>query len=259
MNAVPTDAAVAALAPGGLLRASINLGNPVLARAGVAGGEPTGVSVDLARGLAARLGVPVAFVVFDTAARSVEAVTSGQADIGFFAIDPGRGAQVAFTAPYLLIEGCYLVPRASPLQSNDEVDRPGHRVVVGQGSAYDLFLSRELKCAQIVRAPSSQAVVGTFVDGGYEVAAGVRQQLLADAPAGGTTRLLPGRFMVIRQAMGCARERGEAAASLLSDFVEACKEGGLVADALQRHAVAGATVAPAESASRGPLGALAPG
>ncbi len=239
----PDSAIVQALAPTGRLRASINLGNPVLARAG-ADGQPEGVSVDLARGLAQRLGVPVALQVFEVAARSVEAVATGQADIGFFAIDPGRGAAIAFTPPYVLIEGCYLVRDDSPLQHNDEVDTAGRRVVVGKGSAYDLHLTRAIRQAEIVRAPSSQTVVSTFVEQGLDVAAGVRQQLLADAAQHGGLRLLPGRFMVIRQAMGCPRARGDAAAAFVSAYVEEMKASGFVAQALARHGVSGAAVAP---------------
>jgi polar amino acid transport system substrate-binding protein len=233
----------AALAPGGVLRASINLGNPILAGTD-AGGAACGVSVDLARELGARLGLPVELVVFNTAAQSVEAVTSGRADIGFFAIDPARGAGITFTAPYVLIEGCYLVREGSPVRSNAEVDASGRTVVVGKGSAYDLFLTRELKAATIVRAPSSQAVVGTFIEQGADVAAGVKQPLQADAARLGGLRLLDGRFMVIQQAMGLPKERGAAAAAHLAAFVEAMKASGFVAAALARHGIEGATVAP---------------
>lgn len=239
------DALRSALAPTGMLRASINLGNPLLARADPAGGPPRGVSVDLARELAAQLGVGVEFVVFDTAAQSVQAVREERADVGFFAVDPLRGAGIGFSAPYLLIEGCYLVRDDSPLQSNDEVDRPGVRVVVGRGSAYDLHLGRELKAAEIVRAESSQAVVDLFVARGLEVAAGVRQPLEADARRIGGLRLLPGRFMVIQQAMGLPAGRGEAARQALAEFVEAMKASGFVERALARHGVLGASVAPA--------------
>lgn len=170
-----------AFAPQGVLRASINLGNPILANRDRTTGEPGGVSVDLARAFAERLGVGLELVVFDTAGKSVEAVADEKADIGFFAIDPVRGAQIAFTHAYVLIEGSYLVREGSSLKGNDEVDRAGHRVAVGKGSAYDLYLTRELKHAEIVRAPSSPAVVQTFLDQGLDVAAGVRQQLEADA------------------------------------------------------------------------------
>jgi len=234
------------LAPTGTLRASINLGNPILANRG-ADGHPFGVSIDLARGLGRLLGVEVELVVFDTAAKSVEAVTQEQADFGFFAVDPARGAGIHFTAPYVLIEGAYLVRNDSPLQDNAEVDRPAHRVVVGKGSAYDLYLSRELKQAQILRSPTSPTVVDTFIAEGAEVAAGVKQQLEADALRVGGVRLLPGRFMVIQQAVGLPNSRGEAAAALLRAYVEDMKASGFVAQALQRHGIQGASVAPAQA------------
>lgn len=234
-----------AFAPTGTLRASINLGNPILAKRDPVSGEPFGVSIDLARSLAEQLGVGVELVVFDTANQSVLAVREERADIGFFAIDPLRGEGLGFTAPYVLIEGSYLVPEASPIQRNEDVDRPGTRVVVGQGSAYDLFLSRELQHATIVRAPSSQTVVPQYVAQGLDVAAGVRQQLEADLAQHPGHRLLPGRFMVIQQAMGLARSRGEAAFDHLAQFVESMKASGFVAEALRRHGIQGASVAPA--------------
>ena len=235
---------VARLAPGGTLRASINVGNPVLARRDANSGKVQGVSVDLAQAFADRLGVALELVVFDKAAQSVDALAGGQADLGFFAIDPLRGEQIAFSAPYLLIEGCYLVRDDTPLHSNDEVDRTGTRVAVGQGSAYDLYLTRTLKNAQIVRAPSAPEVVAQFVAQGLEVAAGVRQMLLADAQRFPGLRLLPGRFMVIEQALAIPGNRGESAARALRDFVEAMKHDGFIDAALTRHGISGATVAP---------------
>lgn len=245
MNPAAPVEIVRAFAPTGRLRASINTGNPILAAPDAAEGA-RGVSVDLARAFAERLGVPLALVVFDTAGKSVDAVTQEEADIGFFAIDPKRGEGIHFTGPYVLIEGCYAVRGDSPLTANDQVDQAAHRVVVGQGSAYDLFLSRELRHAQILRAPSSPAVVDFFLQHNADVAAGVKQQLQADAERRGGLRLLPGHFMVIRQAMGCPRGRGEAAARYLTDFVEEMKASGFVAAALQRHGIAGAAVAPAD-------------
>lgn len=235
-------------APTGRLRASINLGNPILANRNPATGQPFGVSVDLAQRLAQRLGVEIELVVFDTAGQSVDAVRNGTADVGFFAIDPLRGDGIAFTAPYVLIEGCYLVRDDSPLQSNDEVDRPGTRVTVGKGSAYDLFLSRELRHAEIVRAASSQAVVDEFVRQGLDVAAGVRQQLEHDQQRHPGLRLLPGRFMVIQQAMGLPKDRGVDAARYLHAFVEDMKSTGFVAASLNQHQIQGASVAPAATA-----------
>jgi len=234
-----------ALAPGGRLRAAINVGNPILARLDPATGQPAGVSVDLAARLAALLGASLELVVFDAAGKSVEGVAADKADCGFFAVDPKRGEAIAFTAPYVLIEGCYLVRKDSPIRDNGEVDQAGLTVVVGKGSAYDLFLTRELAQATILRAPTSPAVVDTFMESGADVAAGVRQQLEIDARRLGGLRLLDGRFMVIRQAMGTARSRGPRAAALLSDFVEDAKASGFVAEALARHGIQGASVAPA--------------
>ena len=232
-----------ALAPTGRLRAVINLGNPILAGRDASSGAPVGVSVDLATALAQRLGVPAELLVVEKAADSVAAVTEGRADIGFFAVDPARGQDIAFTAPYLLIEGVYMVCHASPLQHNDEVDALNHRVVVGQGSAYDLFLSRALQHATIVRAPSSPAVVEVFLAQGCEVAAGVKQQLEADAQRLPGLRVLPGHFMVIQQAMGTAKAAGTQAAAYVAAFVEEAKASGWVAQALQRHGISGASVA----------------
>ena len=242
-----SDALLRSFAPTGVLRASINLGNPILANRHPDTGEPFGVSIDLARALAERLGAPLELVVFDAAGKSVEAVTAEQADFGFFAIDPLRGQGIAFTAPYVLIEGSYLVRHDSPLQRNEEVDQAGHRVTVGKGSAYDLYLSRELRHAEIVRAPTSPTVVDVFVEQGLDVAAGVRQQLQADQQRFPGLRLLPGRFMVIQQAMGLPKARDEAAARYLRAFVEEMKATGFVADALARHGIQGATVAPPEA------------
>jgi polar amino acid transport system substrate-binding protein len=242
MNLNP--ALITAFAPTGTLRAAINLGNPILASA-VSGGEPKGVSVELARGFAKRLGVQLQMVVVDAAGKSVDAVAKETADIGFFAIDPVRGADIAFTPPYVLIEGAYLVHEQSTIRANEEVDHAGHRVVVGKGSAYDLYLTRELKSAQIVRAPTSPAVVDTFIAERAEVAAGVKQQLEADAARIAGLRLLPGRFMVIRQAMGVPKSRGSYAAAVLSEYVEEMKASGFVAASLKRHGIEGASVAPA--------------
>jgi polar amino acid transport system substrate-binding protein len=240
--------AAAALAPSGRLRASINLGNPILARKDATTGEAVGVSVDLARALAEQLGVPLDLKVFDAAAKSVEAVTSGQADLGFFAVDPLRGEGIRFSAPYVLIEGAYLVRQVSALTDNAQVDRAGITVMVGKGSAYDLYLSRQIKAAQLLRAPTSPAVVDAFLAQGADVAAGVKQQLESDAARLGGLRLLPGRFMVIEQAMGLPSGRGEGAQAALKAFVERAKASGFVAAALKRHGIQGALVAPAVSA-----------
>lgn len=240
-----TPGTVAALAPTGRLRASINLGNPVLAQRDKASGELSGVSVDLARELGRQLGVPVDLLAVDSAGRSVEVVRGGNADIGFFAIDPMRGEGVAFSAAYVVIEGAYLVRNDSPLTANAQVDRAGLKVAVGKGSAYDLYLTREMKHATLVRTPTSPVVVDEFVAQRLDVAAGVRQQLEADARRVPGLRLLPGRFMVIEQAMGVPADRSARAREALRRYVEDMKASGFVARSLQRHRIDGALVAPA--------------
>jgi polar amino acid transport system substrate-binding protein len=233
----------AAFAPGGTLRASINLGNPVLATLDPATGKAVGVSVDLATEFARRLGVPLHLVVVKSAGESVDNVANDKADIGFFAVDPKRGQEIAFTRPYVLIEGFYLVRNASPITSNEQVDQTGVTVAVGKGSAYDLFLTRELHHATLVRIPTSPAVVQGFMDQHLDVAAGVKQQLEKDAANTGGLRLLDQRFMVIRQAMGVPKTRGAEAAAYLSGFVDEMKASGFVAESLARHRIEGAKVA----------------
>jgi polar amino acid transport system substrate-binding protein len=231
-------------APTGTLRVAINVGNPILARRHPETGAPEGVSIDLATALAQRLGVPLQLVVFEAASKSVEAVTQETADVGFFAIDPLRGAAIAFTSPYVLIEGAYLVKQDSPLHSNDQVDREGHTIVVGKGSAYDLFLSREIKHAELVRSPTSPEVVRFFLAHGHDVAAGVKPQLEAELAHVAGLRMLPGHFMVIAQAMGLPKSRGAEAAAYLHQFVEDMKTSGAVAQSMQRHRIEGASLAP---------------
>jgi polar amino acid transport system substrate-binding protein len=236
------ESVVKALTPTGKLRAAVNLGNPILAGKDAATGAPAGVSVDLARELARRLNVAVELVPFDSAGKEVEAISTNSVDIGFYAIDPKRGLDTLFTAAYIVIEGAYMVPSASPIQNNSEVDRAGNRVVVGLGSAYDLYLTRELKHAEIVRAPTSPAVVDVFIQQKCEVAAGVKQQLEADAKRISGVRLLDGHFMEIRQAMATPKSRA-AAHAYLCDFIEEMKRSGFVAEALARHRIKGAAVA----------------
>jgi polar amino acid transport system substrate-binding protein len=238
------DSSAAVFAPRGTLRASINLGNPILARRDPNTAEPVGVSVDLAREFARHIGVPIDLVVFPGAAASVAAVRSEDADIGFFALDPARRDGLRFTAPYVLIEGSYVVPDPSPLTDNAEVDRDAHRISVVAGSAYDLFLSREIKRAEIVRYERASASIAAVRVGEVDVAAGIRRLLETEAHREPGVRVLPGHFMVIQQAMGTPASRGERAQAQLAEFVEEMKAGGFVADALVRHGIDGATVAP---------------
>ena len=240
----PPPAVISDLAPTGKVRAAINFGNPILASKNPATGEASGVSVDLARELGKRLGVPVELVTFDAAGKVAEAVKAKSVDIAFVAIDPVRAADTTFTGPYVIIEGAYLVRNDSPIKANSEVDRSGVKVAAGKGSAYDLYLTRELKQATIVRAPTSPQVVDFFIAEKLDVAAGVKQQLQMDAKRVPGVKLLDGRFMVINQAMGTPRGR-DAGAEYLARFVEEMKASGFVAEALKRHNIEGALVAPA--------------
>lgn len=240
----PPAAAVRELAPSGTLRVAINFGNPILASKDAASGEPRGVSVDLARELGRRLGVPVQLVTYTAAGKVVEGIRNKEWDIGYFAIDPVRAMDTDFTAAYVVIEGAYLVRQDSPIRKNEEVDRAGNRIVVGKGSAYDLYLTREVKQATLVRAPTSPAVTDMMVADKIEVAAGVKQQLQVDAKRIPGLRLLDGRFMVINQAMATPKGRPNGL-EYLTKFVEEMKVSGFVAEALKRHGIEGAAVAPA--------------
>lgn len=239
----PPSSAVTELAPSGKLRAAINYGNPILATRDSMTGEPRGVSVDLARELAKRLGVPVELVTYSAAGKVVEGARANEWDIAFVAIDPKRAVDMDQTGPYVIIEGAYLVPQASLIKKNSDVDQKGVRIAVGAGSAYDLYLSREIKNAQLVRAPTSPLVVDTMVKQSLEVAAGVKQQLEADSKRIPGLRLLDGRFMVINQAMATPKGR-PTGAKYLREFVEEMKASGFVANALARHRIEGAAIAP---------------
>ena len=230
---------VESLAPTGTLRAGINLGNIVLAQT-LPDGQLGGVSVELARELGRRLSVPVELKPFDAAGKSFEAMKAGSLDILFLAIEPVRAAEVEFSAPYVIIEGVYMVPKDSSIQSVAEVDREGVRIAVNKASAYDLFLTRSLKHAKLVRGESG---VDVFVNEKLEVVAGVKQPIVAYAKAHPEVRVLDGRFMKIRQAMGTAKGR-DVGARYLRAFVEEMKTSGFVADGLKRSNQPDASVAP---------------
>lgn len=235
------------LAPTGRLRAAINFGNPVLAQKDAASGAPCGVSVDLARALGERLGVPVDLVTFDAAGKVFEALKADAWDLAFLAIDPVRAAEIAFTAPYVVIEGTYLVRAESPLRAVEDLDRDGVRIAVGRGAAYDLFLTRALKHAQLVRADTSPAAIERFLAEGLDAAAGVRQPLATAARAHPGLRVLDGRFTAIEQAMGLPRSRA-AGLPALRAFIEEMKASGFVAAALARSGQGDAAVAPPAAA-----------
>jgi polar amino acid transport system substrate-binding protein len=242
-----TTAAIAGdLAPTGVLRASINLGNPVLAQGTPA--DPRGVTVEIAREIGARLDLPVELVCFDAALKSFEALTQGRADLCFLAVEPARETEVAFTPPYVVIEGVFAVPLRSPAVVPADVDRPGTRIGVKRGSAYDLFLTRTLQHATVVRGEEG---VDVFLDEGLDVAAGIRQPMTDFVSAHPDVRLIDERFMQIQQAVGIAKDRRPGTVGLLRDIVEDLKASGFVSDALRRSGHADATVAPPARAPEG--------
>lgn len=230
------------LAPGGELRVAINLGNPVLAQR-KANGELAGVSVALARGLADWLGVPLRFEPFEAAGQVVAALEEDAWDVAFLARDPRRAETICFTSPYVLIEGTYLVPREAPQAGVDDMDREGLRIAVGEGAAYDLYLSRTLKHASLLRAPTSAAAIDWFVEQGLDAAAGVRQPLERYARAHPDYRVLPDAFTQIEQAMAVPLSRKEAV-DAVEHFLRERKENGFVSRALAESGQEDARIAP---------------
>jgi polar amino acid transport system substrate-binding protein len=232
------------LAPTGKLRATINLGNVVLAQRHGATGALGGVSVDLARELAGRLDVEAELFTFDTAGKTLAALSTGQCDVGFLAMDPVRAAEIDYTGPYVIIEGTYLVPDSSPLRDIDEVDMEGIRIAAGKNTAYDLYLTRALKHAALVHAPSSRAAIELLFAGQADVAAGVRQPLVAAAAERAGFHVMSGRFSKIQQAMAIRKGRSPGVLSFLRAFIEEMKGSGFIAGSLLRSGQGDATIAP---------------
>lgn len=243
MTHASPKSAPAELAPGGTLRVGINLGNPVIAQRDPGGGEPRGVGPALARELASRAGLPLAFATYETAGLMADAVRRDEWDVAFLAIDPARATDIGFTEAYVLIEGAYMVREGSPIRRNEDVDREGVRIAVGLKTAYDLFLTREIRHATLVRSESSRAAIERFVAGECDVVAGVRQPLVAAAQAHPSLLVLPEPFMVIRQASGVPKAR-EAARAYLAAFIVEMKKTGFVERALVESGVSDVTVAP---------------
>ena len=243
-SAVPVSPEIVKdLAPTGKLRAAINLGNAILAQGSAQ--ELRGITVDLARELARRTGLALELVTVPAAGKVFEALTAGAWDIAFIAIEPVRAAEIDFSPPYVFVEGTYMVAKDSPLKEVADVDRPGVRIAVGRGSAYDLFLTRTLEHATVVRAHigGGRAMIDLFVADKLEAVAGVKQPLIDYARTDASVRVMDGRFMVIEQAMGTPKGR-TAAARYVRGFVEEMKASGFVAEALRRSNQPSAQVAP---------------
>jgi polar amino acid transport system substrate-binding protein len=234
---------IAQLAPTGVLRAGINLSNFLLVSGRSASGEPEGVSPDMARAVAERLGVPVELVPYPRPGLLADAVGTGAWDIGLIGAEPQRAERIAFTPAYAEIEATYLVPPGSPIVSSAEVDRPGVRIASTARAAYDLWLERNIRHATVIRTESIDDAFHRFVDDGLDVLAGLRPRLLKDLEPLPGARILEGKFMAVQQAIGTARENA-AGAAFLRDFVEEVKASGLVAALIARHGVRGLSVAP---------------
>ena len=230
------------LAPSGTLRAGINLSNFLLVTGRSPSGDPEGVAPDLAAEIAERLGVPVAYVTFDSPAALADAADHDRWDIGLIGAEPARARSIAFTPAYCEIEATYLVPASSALREIADVDAEGVRIAVAEGSAYDLYLSRTLHHAELVRAKGLDASRALFVERGLEALAGLLPRLLSDVEELPGTRILDGRFTAVQQAVGTPRAcvRG---AGFLRDFVEEARASGLVQRLIERHAVRGLAVA----------------
>jgi len=229
---------VSELAPTGVLRAAINMGNFLLVTWRSPSGDPEGVAPDMAREIASSLGVPVRYVPYARPGELADAAGTGVWDIGLIGAEPQRAEKIAFTPAYVEIEATYLVPAGSPLTTIAEVDRAGVRIAVTARSAYDLWLERNIKNAQLVRSEGGDATFKQFVDDKLDALAGLRPRLLEDAAKLPGSRILDGQFTAVQQAVGTAR-RNTAGAEFLRNFVEEAKQSGLVARLIERHGVAG--------------------
>jgi polar amino acid transport system substrate-binding protein len=239
---ISVEAAKADLAPTGILHVGINHSNFLLVKPGSSADQPTGVAPDLAKELARTLGVPIKFVSYDSPNKMADAVKQKEWDVAFLATDPARESDISFTAAYLEIESCYLVPPNSPIQSMADVDRKGVRVSTVKGSAYELFLNRHLKQAELVHSSTIEESFQKFADQKLEVLSGLRPRLVADAERIPGSRILDGRFTAVLQAIG-ARKNYVTGAAFLRQFVEQAKRDGLVSDIISRNNIRGVNVA----------------
>ena len=234
------DPARSELAPAGILRAGMNLGNALFTMKDAATGELRGVSVDLMRELAARLGVLLEFSVYATPGEVADAVDSGKWDVAILAIEPARAQKIAFSPAMTEIEATYLVREDSDLHSIEQVDMPGIRVCASEKAGYELYLTRTLRNAELIRTKGLQAAFDLFNERGADAAAGLRPALLESMGRVPHARLLEGNFMTVNHGIGTPRER-RAAAEYVKAFVEEMIASGFVARSIERHGVQGLT------------------
>lgn len=229
----PPDAIKTQLAPSGTLRCAINYNNPLLARRD-ATGELSGIAVDLSKELAQRIGVPLELIAYDSAGSIAIAARTGAWDVAHLPIDVNRTADIDFSVPYLEIEGTYLVPAGSLLQTIDDVDRKGVRIAVTANSPYDLFLTHELQHAQLVRAESMPRSIAIMLEQNLDAVAAVRTALVTAARSIPNSRVMQGRFMTIPHAVAVPRGRPEAV-RYIGQFMEEMKASGAIAAGLRKH------------------------
>ena len=234
---------ISELAPTGVLRAGINLGNFLLVTGTSPTGDPEGVAPDMAREIATRLGVPVKYVAFKTPGELADAAGGGVWDVGLIGAEPQRAEKIAFTAAYAEIEATYLVPAGSPLRTIADVDTAGVRIAVTGRSAYGLWLDRNIRHAELVRSDTLDSAYEQFIRDNLDALAGLRPRLLSDVEKLPGARIIDGRFTSVQQAVGTAR-KNVAGAAFLRDFVEEAKTSGLVARLIERYGVRGLSVAP---------------
>lgn len=235
------------LAPTGVLRAAINMGNGLLVTGRTTNGDPTGVSPSMAAAIAERLGVPVQYMPYPKPGEIADDAGTGKWDIALIGAEPQRAEKIYFTAAYAEIEATYLVPAGSSINSIAEVDRPGIRIAVTARAAYDLWLERNIKQATLVHPDKGTSAFDLFVRDKLEVFASLRPGLLSDVKKLPGSRILDGQFTAVQQAVGTSRAN-EAGAKFLGDFVEEAKQSGLVARFIALHKVNGLSVAgPAQS------------
>lgn len=229
---------VSELAPSGTLRAAINMSNPLLVTGRTATGDPVGVAPDLARAIADRLGVGISYVQFASPGEVADAVGSDAWDIGLIGAEPARAETITFSDAYVEIEATYLVPPDSPLRTIAEVDSPGVRIAVSNRSAYDLYLTRTLKHAELHRAKGLAGALDLFTGEKLDALAGLRPALNEDIKKLPGARILAGYYTTVQQAVGTKPEN-TAAAAFIQDFVAVAKKSGLVAGLIERHGVEG--------------------
>jgi polar amino acid transport system substrate-binding protein len=240
---MPLENVVAELAPTGVLRAGINMSNFLLVSGTGPSGDPVGVAPDMARAIAERLGVPVAYAKFPRPGELADAAAAGVWDIGLIGAEPARAEKIAFSPAYVEIASTYLVPAGSPLQTIADVDRPGIRIAVTARTAYELWLTRHIRHAELVKSESLDAALEQFLAKELDALAGLKPRLLKDVEKVPGARILDGQFSAVQQAIGTLRERA-AGAAFLGDFVEEAKASGLVASLIERHRIQGLSVAP---------------